>query len=235
VRTPAGQQARTVDLVRETLASAGASPETQTLMRDLMGEVTLTAQGSALGSQQHRPTHSLLQRYEDHRRGAESHLREAVSTLAGTGAVSDTLLRELSVPGQAMPRAALDALVALQRDPVRAESLLQKLATGLGITRLTWEVHELHGELAAAESVNAQLTDEQRRLLQQRLEALQRELDQVAQKKATIERHLQPALDALLSEYSAVQQEAARVGLRAPSTMPHRTPYRGQAPAGYGH
>ena len=69
---------------------------------------------------------------------------------------------------------------------------------------------------------------------QQRLEALQRELDQVAQKKATIERHLQPALDALLSEYSAVQQEAARVGLRAPSTTPHRTPYRGQVPTGYG-
>ena len=133
-----------------------------------------------------------------------------------------------------MPRAALAALAALQRDPVRAESLLNKLATGLGIIRLTWEVHELHGELDAAESVNAQLTDEQRHLLQQRLAALQRELDQVIQKKTTIESHLQPAFGALLSEYNAVQQEAARVGLRAPALTPPRTPYRGQGPAGYG-
>ena len=61
-----------------------------------------------------------------------------------------------------------------------------------------------------------------------------RELDQVAQKKAMIERHLQPALEAVLSEYSAVQQEAARVGLRAPALTPPPMPYRGQAPGGYG-
>ena len=137
LRTPTGQQARQMDLVRETLSATGASQETQTLLRNLVGEVTLNAQGGTLGSQQHRPTHSLLKRYEDHRLGAESRLREAVSTLASTGTVSDTLLHDLSVPGQAMPRAALDALVALQRDPVRAESLLQNLATGLGIIRLT--------------------------------------------------------------------------------------------------
>lgn len=234
VRTPAGQQATQMDLVRETLSAAGANQETQQLLRNLVGEVTLNAQGGTLGSRQHRPTHSLLKRYEDHRREAENRLREAVRTIASTGVVPDTLLRDLSVPGQAMPRAALDALAALQRDPVRAESLLNKLATGLGMIRLTWEVHELHGELDAAESVNVQLTDEQRHLLQQRLAALQRELDQVTQKKATIEQHLQPALEALLSEYSAVQQEAARVGLRAPSTTPPRTPYRGQGPTGYG-
>jgi DNA repair exonuclease SbcCD ATPase subunit len=234
LRTPAGQDATQIDLVRETLHASGASRETQALMRNLMGEVTLTAQGSALGSQQQRPAHSLLKRYEEHRRDAESHLRDAVSQLASTGTISDTMLRDISVPGQAMPRAALDALVALQRDPVRMESLLQKLATGLSLTHLTWEVHELHGTLAAAEGVNTQLTDEQRRLIQQRLEALQRELEQVTQKKATIEQHLQPAIEALLHEYSAVQQEAARVGIRAPSMRPKRTPYRGQGPMGYG-
>ena len=234
VRTPAGQQATSVDLVRETLDAAGASHETQLLTRNLLGEVTLSAQGGILGSAQQRPTHSLLTRYEEHRRDAEEQLRAAVSALAATGVLSDAQLRAVSVPGQAMPRAALDALVALQRDPVRAESVLQKLATGLSMTRLTWEVHELHGELAAAEGVNAHLTDAQRHLLQQRLEALQRELDQVAQKKAMVERHLQPALEAVLREYSAVQQEAARVGLRAPALTPAPMPYRGQTPAGYG-
>jgi len=234
IRTPAGQQATNVELVRETLAAAGASQETQTLTRNLLGEVTLSAQGGSLGSAQQRPTHSLLKRYEEHRRDAEEQLRAAVSALADTGVLSAAQLRAVSVPGQAMPRAAIDALVAIQRDPVRAESLLQKLATGLAMTRLTWEVHELHDDLAAAEGVNAHLTDEQRHLLRQRLETLQRELDQVAQKKATVERHLQPAIDALLGEYSAVQQEAARVGLRAPLITPPRMPYRSQGPGGYG-
>ena len=59
----------------------------------------------------------MLQRYERHRHDAETALRQAIQELATTGQVSDATLRAVSVPGQPLPRAALDALVTLQQDP----------------------------------------------------------------------------------------------------------------------
>jgi multidrug resistance efflux pump len=176
----------------------------------------------------------MLQRYERHRHDAETALRQAMQELATTGQVSDATLRAVSVPGQPLPRAALDALVTLQQDAVRFDSLVQKLTTGLAITRLTWECHDLHDQLAASTEANQELTDEQRRLLEKRLEGLQRDLQQVIAKKEVLERHLQPALDALLTEYTAVQDSATRAGLRAPGLGTPVMPYRTQAPAGYG-
>ena len=117
---------------------------------------------------------------------------------------------------------------------MRFDSLVQKLTTGLAITRLTWECHDLHDQLAASTEANQELTDEQRRLLEKRLEGLQRDLSQVIAKKEVLERHLQPALDALLTEYTAVQDSATRAGLRAPAQGTPVMPYRTQSPAGYG-
>ena len=151
-----------------------------------------------------------------------------------TGQVSDATLRAVSVPGQPLPRAALDALVTFQQDPTRFDSLVQKLTTGLAITRLTWECHDLQDQLAASTEANQELTDEQRRLLEKRLEGLQRDLSQVIAKKEVLERHLQPALEALLTKYTAVQDSATRAGLRAPAQGTPVMPYRTQSPAGYG-
>jgi hypothetical protein len=234
LRNPAGGQAPHVNLVQETLGAAGASTETQTLARTLLGEVTLSAQGGKLGAQHERPYTALLQRYEANRQAADTALRTAMQELTSTGTVSDATLRAVSVPGQALPRAALDALRTLQHDPVRFESLLAKLSTGLAITQLTWECQDLQEQLSASTDANMHLTDEQRRLLEKRLEGLQRDLAQVAAKKEVLERHLQPALDALLHEYSAVQQAATQAGLRAPSNVAAPMPYRGgQQPSGY--
>ncbi|HEY5864427.1 MAG TPA: hypothetical protein VI542_02580 [Candidatus Tectomicrobia bacterium] len=63
---------------------------------------------------------------------------------------------------------------------------------------------------------------------------MQRDRPHVVQKKETVERHLQPALETLLAEHAAVQATAARAGLRAPSVRPAAFPYRGQMPSGYG-
>jgi hypothetical protein len=99
---------------------------------------------------------------------------------------------------------------------------------------LTWECQELQEQLAGSVEANQELTDEQKRLLEKRLEALQRDLQQVTAKKEVLERHLQPALDALLHEYSAVQDTATRAGLTAPARLAPVVPYRTQQPAGYG-
>ena len=234
LRTPGGSRAPRIELLQETLDAAGASQETRTLARSLLGEVTMSATNGQLGTQQDRPQSAMLARYEGHRQDAEAALTTAVQEYAATGQVSDATLRAVSVPGQALPRVALEALAMLQHDPVRYNSLFAKLSTGLAMTRLTWECGDLQDQLAVSTEANQQLTDEQRRLLEKRLEALERDLRQVIAKKEVVERHLQPALDALLNEYTAVQQAATQAGFRAPARVTPPMPYRTQSPAGYG-
>ena len=234
LRSPSGNRVPQVALVQETLQAAGASSEMQTLAKSLLGEVTLSAHNGQLGAQQDRPQAAMLQRYEGHRQEADAALRQALQELHTTGQIAEATLQAASVPGQPLPRAALDALVMLQQDPVRFQSLLQKLTTGLALVHLTWECQELHEQLAGSVEANQELTDEQKRLLEKRLEALQRDLQQVTAKKEVLERHLQPALDALLHEYSAVQDTATRAGLTAPARLAPVVPYRTQQPAGYG-
>jgi hypothetical protein len=236
LRNPFGLQAGRVELVQETLQAAGIDEETVNLARQMVGEVTLTAGGGVFGAQQQRPQDSLHRRYEQFQQTLVEQLREASATLATGATLPESLLRELSLPGQPLPQAALRALATLQADPVRHESLLQQLAAGLAITRLTWEVHELHTTLASAETVNAQLTEEERRLIQRRLTALQHELRRVVQEKETAERHLLPVVNTLLTEYAAVQDEAAQVGLDAPPSLTTPpTPFNGQLNAGFGY
>jgi hypothetical protein len=233
IRTPWGDQRTEVALVQDTLNAAGANAETRALAGSLLGEVTLRANGGKLGTDQQRPQGAMLRRYEGHRADADATLRQAVDELKDTGSVSDTTLRALSVPGQAIPRAALDALVLLQSDPVRYESLSQKLTTSLAVTKLTWECTELQEQLAASIEANQDLTDEARRLLEKRLEGLQRDLQQVMARKEVVERHLQPAIEALLHEYTAVQEVATQAGLRAPTRGRSLAPQGSQLPAGY--
>ena len=95
------------------------------------------------------------------------------------------------------------------------------------------ECADLQDQLNAASDVNSHLTDEERRLIERRIEALSRDLKQVIDKKAVLEQHFQPALDALLHEYSAVREVATRAGLAAPAVVTPRMPYRTQMPSGY--
>jgi hypothetical protein len=234
LRTPAGSQGPQVNLVQDTLAAAGASTETQTLAKHLLGEITLRANNGQLGTDHARPQAAMLQRYEDHRQTAEAALRAAIDELRTTGQVSDATVRAVSVPGQPLPRAALDALVAMRQDPVRSESMIQKLSTGLAITQLTWECAQLQEDLTASTEANAHLTDEEKRLLEKRYESIRRDLAAVMQKKEVLEKHLQPAIDALLSEYTAVQSTATRAGITAPAVVAPQMRYRTQQPAGYG-
>jgi hypothetical protein len=235
LRNPFGLQSGRVELVHDTLEAAGVDAETAALAQQLLGEVTLTAGGRVFGTQQQRPPESLHRRYEQFQQTLVRQLREAAATLAAGGTVPDQLLQDLSLPGQPLPRAALDALATLQTDPVRSEPLLHQLAAGLALTRLTWEVGELHTTLAAAATVNAHLTDAECRLLERRLAALQQELDRVRQEKEVAERHLLPVIDALLAEQAAVQAEAAQVGLQAPSPEAPPTPFGGQLSVGFGY
>jgi hypothetical protein len=234
LHTPDGGRRDRVDLVQETLGAAGASVEAQALAKSLLGEVRLSARGKGLGSEHERPQTAMLARYEARRLESDTAVRQAVEEYKQTGTVSEGTLQGITVPGQGVPLAALAALAALQHDPVRYESLLGKLTTGLSLTALSWDCHELSQQLASATEANSELTDGQRTLLEKRLEGLQRDFLAVMQRTEVVERHLQPALDALLSEYAGVTQAAAQAGLRAPTRVTPAMPFRSQMPGGYG-
>jgi len=233
LRAPDGSRRVEVNLVKDTLAAAGASTETQTLARGLLGEVTLRA-GQGYNVDYSHPQAALMSRYESHKADADAALRQAVTELQQTGAVSPQTLQDASVPGQSLPRAALDALVTLQADPVRYEALLGKLSTGMALTRLTWDCSELQETLMAASQGNAHLSDEERRVLEQKYQSVQRALAQLMAKTEVLEKSYQPAVDALLREYTATQEQAMRLGLTAPTLTTPPMPFRGAGPAGYG-
>jgi hypothetical protein len=234
LRRPDGTRGVEVNLVKDALAAVGASEDTHALARNLLGEVTLQAGQGPLVSRSNHPQAAMLARYEGHKVEAESALRAAVDELAQTGSVSEATMQSVAVPGQPLPRAGLDALVALQGDPQRQDILMGKLSTGMALTRLTWDCHQIAEELAAAADGNANLTDEQRRLLEKKQETLQRNLMHTIQKIEITEKHLQPAVDELLREYTNVQNEAARAGIVAPMRTNTPQRYRTQQPMGNG-
>lgn len=234
VRSPSGDNRASYELVGGVLEASGASQETQTLANELLGTITISASGGRIGANHDRRAGAMLRRFEGHQSEAGQALNVALEELRQTGEVSEATLREISVPGQPVPRAALEALLALRGDRVRYDAMAGKLTTGLAITRLTWECAQLQEELAVAVAGNGQLKDEERRILEARIETVGRELQAVTQKAEVIQRHLQPAMEELLSQYQAVQQVATRAGLKAASRAPQAMPFQRQAPIGYG-
>jgi len=232
LRRPDGSRGNEVHLVEDTLRAAGASSSTQELATNLLGDITVRAGGGLLASAK-RPQAVLLARFEAHKAEAAEALQSAVDSYRTTGQVSATDLQALTVPGQPFPRAALDALVTLQHDPVRRDTLLGKLATSMALARLTWDCADLDEQLASAADDNPHLADEERRLMESRRAALQRNLAQFRQKLEAAERH-QATIDEVLRTWAAVQQTATDYGVRAASRQAPVMPYRSQNPFGYG-
>lgn len=233
LRLPNGEQGSELRVVQDTLQYFGASQETVRVANQLLGEVTLQTGQGRLNALHDRPRAPLLQRYESHRTDATSALQRAVDEFASSGALSEATLREISTPGQEVPVAAIQALAALRQDPVRYEALSGKLAGGTAIVRLTWECQELQDMLAAAADGTQNLTDETRRLLENRKKQLDIQLQQTIAKITVVEKHLQPALQELFTEYEAVQSMATQAGLRAPAVTLPPMPFRRQVPGGY--
>lgn len=233
LRSPFGDNRQHVNLIEETLGAAGADQEIQALAKNLFGEMTLRTSGRGLGHEQTRPQQVLMERYEAHRQEANETVQAALNEIRDTGDVSEETLARISVPGQPVPVAVIQALSALERDRARRDAYLDKITTGLAVVRLTWECDELQEQLAASVEANVQLSDEQRRAMEKRLEGLRRDLQRVIAKKEVIERHLQPAYHGLLDEYARLQDYAAQAGLRTAGTpaIPP-TPYGRQHPSG---
>lgn len=233
LRLPNGLNGQQMSVIQDTLDAAGASQEMRTLARGLLGEITMQAGGTALGVQQERPQGAMMQRFEAHRVQLTTSLQGAIDEVRTSGTVAPATLEAISVPGQPLPRAALDALVAMRSDPVRYDSFVQKLATNLSLAKLTWECGELSQQLEDSLESSEHLSDEARAKVQRQIAALHRELDQVRAKKRVVEQDLQPAVDALMQEYARMQDLATQTGLRTPRAATPAMPYGLQTPLGY--
>jgi hypothetical protein len=232
LRSPDGTMGREVHLIQDTLRAAGASTEMQTLAGGLMGEVTLRA-GDQFGVESRHPQAALLGRYEQHKEQYDTALRHAADELRETGTVSTPTLRGVAVPGQPLPRAAIEALAAMRNDPTRYPAMIGRLSTGMALTQLTWECGQIQDELEAAASGNAVLSDAERDALQKRYQALQRSLAQLMAKAEVVDKHYTPAVEALLREYTAMQNAATQAGIQAPSIQIAPSHYGHQSPLGY--
>jgi len=230
---PDGTQTQQVNVVQQTLHAAGATPETQTLAKTLLGDVTLRTTGGRFDAQASSNPGALLALYEANRGMAAQTLDQALEELRTTGQVSDATMQQISVPGQPIPRAVLDALLVMSQDPTCSQTLRQKLATAIAVTQLQWQCDELQDQLQASVDTNPSLTDDQRRLMQQQVAALQRKLRQTLDKIDVVNRYMTPAMEAILTEYSAIQHAAVQHGLRAPATTLPTMPFRRQQPSGY--
>ena len=233
LRLPNGLNGTQMSVIQDTLDAAGASQEMKTLARGLLGDITMQAGGARLAVQQERPQGAMMQRFEAHRVHLTTALQGAIDEVRTTGTVAPATLEAISVPGQPLPRAALDALVAMRADPVRYDSFVQKLATNLSLAKLTWECGELSQQLEDSVESNEHLSDEARAKVQRQIASLHRELDQVRAKKRVIEHDLQPAVDALMQEYARMQDLATQTGLRTPRAATPTMPYGTQGPLGY--
>ena len=233
LRNPFGENATTVELIRESLEAAGATPFMIELANNLIGEVTLSVGGNILTAQATRPKDQLHRRYESALEDVTEALNEAVAALASGGEPSEAVYKRISVPGQAMPQGVLDALHLLLQSPVRYETLLHQLAAGIAMTRMTWEVHELQTLLSTAGRTNPHLTDEERTQIEAAIVATQQELTRLKDEKETAERHLLPAINAVLGEYAAIQQTTATAGFDVPSGSAPPTPFGAQIAMGY--
>ncbi len=228
---PDGLPKREVRLFEDTLAAAGASPETQGIVTSLLGEVTMRA-GNQFGVDARHPIAALHGRYEYYRSQYQESLTKAVDELQQTGTVTAATLREVAVPGQPMPRAAVNALAGLRSNPARYEAAVGRLSTQMALTHLTWECGDLEEKLAAAADGNPRLSDEERKAMEHAFQALRRKLAITVAQVDAGEKY-GAALDKVLEEYARVEATASRLALEAPSVQIAPSRYGTQLPMGF--
>lgn len=233
VRRVDGSVGTEKNLVADTLAWAGATSETQALASALLGEVNVRAGNGGLRTQNDLRQRVFLARYNAHRLEAEMGLRTAVVEYRDTGTVSVLTIEAVSVPGQPLPVLAFEALHALSQDPGRYEALIGKLSTGLALTRLTWDCHDLEEQIQTAIDNNQELTAEEYAQIQRRVATLRSQLARFHEKTVAIEK-LQPTLELLFEQYAAQQGQAVQSVLTAPpAQVVPLSPYGRQTPLGY--
>ena len=164
-----GKKVEKFELVNAALTTVGASDETKQLAKDVLGEVTFSADGATTRTG-HAPGR-VAALYENMAAEKESEVIEILNRVHETGAVTEADLLALSTPSLPMTPRVLLQLGRLQDGSRQVAAL--RLARALAMDRLMTKVKALQEQLEAArktpggEAKAAALLVEQRDLEQQ--------------------------------------------------------------------
>jgi hypothetical protein len=234
LRNPDGSFGAEVHLIQDTLNAVGANQETQQLAQAFLGDVTLQA-GNTFGISSQSPLEALFGRYDEHQQAYIKRLNQAVATYQTSGTVSEGTLRNLSVPGQPMPRGAIEKLAVLKNDPVRYDALVANLSTAAAFAQVTSDCNDLQNQIVAAADGNQHLSEPELAAIKKKLERLRMGLAQLEGTIGAAEKH-STALDKVFVEYAKTEQMVSRLGVSAPAIQIQVPPARfnTQQPMGYG-
>ena len=234
LRGPRGQRVQSYELFESILGNHGVSPDTIALVNGMLGTFTFTANGQLL-TDYAQDNRAVYREYDRLRVEVEEAVDEAIDD-ADDGVISEDSLRDISIPGQAVPAAVINKINQMRPDPVRFQAFRDKLISGIAITEFTYNLREARSILDNATIGNAQIDLEERHILEQISVNLGRAIDDVIQNKETGERHLSPTFDAILSEAAALNSESGQLAARVGSDAPIETALPdGQTTIGYSY
>ena len=146
---------------------------------------------------------------------------------------AEEIIQAVSLPMLPMPHGILRSLndlreLGLQEDYTRH---MNKISGNVALIRVLGRTHQVRDRLEQTMLSSRDMTDEEREQIRVRISRLDREAKRLVEEKELAERHLLPAMDAMLVETGIHQREAAGSLMTAPSG--EAPGY--QNPLGYGY
>lgn len=228
------------DLIGGSMTRAGASQEMKDFVRDLLGEVSLSAGGSSgqpLDVDITAPSKRLHDEFEIERNALHAQITDAVNIVGAGNTLTADKHRAISIPGMSMPHGALRALYDISlRSPTGYELYAQKLSGAMMLLKMSWKTREALDELEEGMMTNPDMDEAGLEVIRIRMDRLDRELERFVSEKELADRHVAPVMEAIFSDHKRMQLEAAGAGLVAGvSTSSAGNQFGAQNALGYGY
>ena len=201
-----GQQVADFDLVDEALNATSASPELKDLAKEIIGEVTFSADGTTTRTG-HAPGR-VAAKYEQMAEDKEREVIALLNRINETGTVTDADLTALSTPSLPMTPRYLLTLAHLRNGDRQVAAM--RLARALAMDRLLAQVTELKEQLDAARKMPG--GEAKADALEIEMQDLEQQIDDLARYKRLHEEFVaQPMLEVMKEVALEEQTTAAQI------------------------
>lgn len=199
----AGTPVERLDLIDAALKTTNAPPELQTLAKEVLGEVTFSANGNTTRSG-HAPGR-VAAKYEQMAEEKEADVRQRLNRIHETGTITEEDLQALSTPSVPMtPRYLL--LTARLPDGDRQVAAL-RMARALAMDKLLAQVKAVQEQLAAARRVPG--GEAKAQALEIEIASLRREVDDLIAHKRIQEEFVAKPMLSVMAEVAGREEVTA--------------------------
>ena len=199
----AGTPVERLDLIDAALKTTNAPPELQTLAKEVLGEVTFSANGNTTRTG-HAPGR-VAAKYEQMAEEKEADVRQRLNRIHETGTVTEEDLQALSTPSVPMtPRYLL--LTARLPDGDRQVAAL-RMARALAMDKLLVQVKAVQEQLAAARRVPG--GEAKAQALEIEIASLRREVDDLVAHKRIQEEFVAKPMLSVMAEVAGREEVTA--------------------------